>query len=233
MKNNDLKATERQLIKTRRKMFRDFKKFRRYYFPHYHKVADAPFHSEVVEILSRISVMRGSKVALAAPRGSAKSTIITLEYLIYSICYHTEDFIVIVSSTADHAAEALLNLKRELESNERLKKDFPDVCELYKKPGPARWSQHEIITKNNIKVTALGVGQNIRGKRHGESRPSLVILDDIEGNDMVQNEDSRYKLKDWFEKSVLKVGDGRTDFVFAGTIHHYGSLIRVPSVNRE
>jgi len=225
MKNNDYAAIDRQLIRRRRKMYRKFSKFRSYYLRHHHEVPDAPFHLALVEKLEEISRKRSSKIALAAPRGSAKSTIIALEYLIYSICYHTEDFIVIVSNTAEHAAEALQNLKRELEGNDLLRHDFPEVCELGKKPQPIRWSQKEIITKNNIKVIALGIGQNIRGKRHGQYRPSLVILDDLEGNDAVQNEDSRFKLKDWFEKSVLKVGHNRTNFIFTGTIHHYGSLL--------
>jgi len=225
MRNNDYHALQQRLIRARRSMCRDSGIFRQYYFPHYHKVQDAAFHVDLTGRLGRMSNTRSSKIAIAAPRGSAKSTIVTLEYVIYSICYRIEEFIVLISSTADHAAESLANIKHELETNDRLKKDFPEVCELDKKPSPPRWSQREIITKNNIKVTALGVGQNIRGKRHNQYRPSLVILDDIEGNEAVQNQDNRYKLKDWFEKSVLKAGHNGTNFIFVGTIHHYGSLL--------
>jgi len=223
--NSDYEVIKRQMIRTRRNMFHDFGKFRTYYFKHYHKTDDALFHLDLVGLLNRISITRNIKLALAAPRGSAKSTIVTLEFVIYLICQHLEEFIIIISSNAEQAAEYLTNIKHELETNDRLKIDFPEVCELGKKPEPLRWSQREIITKNNIKVTALSVGQKIRGKRHNEHRPGLVILDDIEGNEMAQNEDNRYKLKDWFEKSVLKVGDKRTNFIFAGTIHHYGSLL--------
>jgi predicted phage terminase large subunit-like protein len=206
-------------------MGRDFSKFRKYYFGHYHKVEDAEFHRDLTAMLGNMTTNRGSKFAIAAPRGSAKSTIISLEYAIYSICNNLEPCIVLISSTAERASESLKNIKDELESNPKLRKDYPEVCELNVKPLPSRWSQKEIITKNNIKVSALSVGQNIRGKRHNENRPSLIILDDVEGNEMVQNEESRYKLRDWFEKSVLKVGHKETNFIFAGTIHHYGSLL--------
>lgn len=225
MNQRELEKYEARLISHRRQMFSSFEKFRQFYFPEYHPVEDAVFHPELVQTLNWMSAARGSKIAIAAPRGSAKSTIISMEYIIYSICLRLEDFILLVSSTAGHAEESLAIVKRELESNERLRKDFPEVCELDKKPEPRRWARHEIITKNGVRVTALGVGQNIRGKRHNQHRPTLIILDDLEGNEMVQNEDSRYKLVDWFEKSVLKAGYNRTNFIFAGTIHHYGSLL--------
>lgn len=224
MPNNSLNIISQELTQTRRKTY-DFAKFQKFYFGHYHKNPAAPFHAELSKLLSEAADTRGRKLAIAAPRGSAKSTIITLEYVIFAICRHTDDFIVIISNTAEQAASFLSCIKAELETNELLRKDFPEVCELGKKPEPLRWSMHEIITKNNIKVTALGVGQNIRGKRHNQHRPTLVILDDIEGNEATQNEDNRYKLKDWLEKSVLKAGSAFTNFIFTGTIHHYDSLL--------
>jgi len=225
MTPEETKQLERKLISLRRKNYRDFSIFREWYFAHYHKTENAAFHGELAKLLGNISHERNSRLAIAAPRGYAKSTIITLEYVIYCMCYMREHFIMIISSTAPQAAEFLAEIKHELESNARLQKDFPELCEMDVKPEPLRWTQHEIITKNNIKLSALGVGQNIRGRRHNEHRPSLIILDDIEGNDPVQSDDSRYKLKDWLEKAVLKAGSNKTNFIYTGTIHHYGSLL--------
>ena len=104
--NDNYNEFERRFIKLRRKFCGTFQNFRRYYFKHYHKSEDAPFHRELVEMLQKVSAQRSSKIALAAPRGSAKSTIITMEYVIYLICYHLEDFIILVSSTSDHAGTA-------------------------------------------------------------------------------------------------------------------------------
>jgi predicted phage terminase large subunit-like protein len=119
----------------------------------------------------------------------------------------------------------LSDIKRELESNELLMRDFPEICELGRKPAPARWSQREIITRNGIKVLALGTGQQIRGRRNLEARPSLIIMDDIEPGDAVQNPESVYKLNDWVTKSVLKSGTTKTNMLCVGTIHNYGSLL--------
>lgn len=214
-----------RLIKIRRTLGKDFLKFRQRYFPHYHKVADGPFQEELSKMLYEVTTRRGSKIAIAAPRGCAKSTIVSLEYVIYCICYKLENFIVIISSTADQARGYLNDIKQELETNEYLIKDFPDICEIGAKPGPPRWTQHEIVTRNKVKVIALGVGQQIRGRRNREFRPSLVVLDDIESNEGLQNMESFNKLEDWLTKAVLKAGSSTSNFIYVGTIHHYGSLL--------
>ena len=99
---------------------KDFKFFRKYYFKHYHKFPDAQFHREVCDLLVCMTDERGSKLALAAPRGSAKSTIITLQYVLYCICHKKETFIVIISGTASQAEGFLSEIKAELQNNKLL-----------------------------------------------------------------------------------------------------------------
>jgi len=225
LSEKEIVASLYRLIKIRRSLCQDFLRFRQQYFQHYHKVTDGPFQEELSKMLYGIATRRGSKIAIAAPRGCAKSTIVSLEYVIYCICYKIENFIVIISSTADQARGFLNDIKQELETNENLIKDFPDICEIGAKPGPPRWTQHEIVTRNKVKVIALGVGQQIRGRRNREFRPSLIILDDIETNEGLQNMESFNKLEDWLTKAVLKAGTSTSNFIYVGTIHHYGSLL--------
>lgn len=204
---------------------RNFNAFRRMYFRHYNSVPDAVFHGELSGLLYEMTQKRGVQWAIAAPRESAKSTIVTLQYVLYCICYKIEPFILIVSNTNDQAAGLLSDVKKELESNDLLIQDFPNVCEVGKKPGPPRWTQREIITKNGVKVLALGTGQQVRGRRHKEFRPTLIILDDIETDETAQNPENYDKLHDWVTKAVIKAGTGTTNVVFIGTIHHYNSLL--------
>lgn len=223
--NKNIAIINQNLIKTRRKLLSEFAKFRQYYFPHYNKLPDSIFHKDMSYMLNNISIKRSGRLAIAAPRGSAKSTLVTVQYVIFCICHNIEKFIVIISNTSDQAQGYLSDIKRELESNERLCKDFPEVCEIDRKPAPQRWSQKEILTKNGVKVSALGAGQQIRGRKNKEYRPGLIILDDIEKDDSIQNPESYYKLQDWLEKSVLKSGTSDTNIIFVGTIHHYESLL--------
>lgn len=220
---NNKQAAASSITKT---LGMNFLFFRKFYFPLHNKTEDAPFHREVSNILQEMSFnKRGTKFALAAPRGSAKSTLVNTQYAIYCICYHIEPYIIIASSTSDQAEEHLSHIKTELTQNERLIRDFPDVCETGRKPGPPRWKQNEIITRNDVKLTALGSGQQIRGRRHKQFRPSLIILDDIEGNEEAKNQESYYKLYDWLTKAILKSGYDGTNVIFLGTIHHYNSLL--------
>jgi len=225
MKPETLFKVQTRLSSARVSLGRDFTKFRKLYFSHYHRLKDAFFHQEIALLLATCTTQRGQRVALAAPRGSAKSTIVSLEYVLYCICYKLERFIVLISSTNDQAVGLLEAVKRELETNPRLAKDFPGVCETGRKPGPPRWTRNEIVTRNGIKVIALGTGQQIRGRRNKEVRPGLIILDDIENDESAQNPENADKLLDWLTKSVLKSGTGETNVIYVGTIHHYHSLL--------
>jgi len=223
--NNKYNILRKKIIETRKKACKDFNKFRDYYFEEEHKQSDSDFHKNLSELLFNTAYNRGSKIAIAAPRDSAKSTIVTLEYVIYCICYKIEEFIVISSSTSDQAVDFLGHIKDELACNERLCRDFPEVCEIGKKPKPPRWTRREIITRNGIKVMALGTGQQMRGRRNRSERPSLVILDDIETGETSQSPENFQKLENWVTKSVLKAGTKRTNIIYVGTIHHYNSLL--------
>ena len=225
MNNAQLYQIKGDAIKLRRYFGRNFEYFRKYYFPLYHSIPDAPFHRDIGTLLAEASRKRGFRIALAAPRNSAKSTIVSLEFVIYCICYHLEEFIVIISNTKEQAESFLTNIKFELETNPRLKDDFPDVCEIGEKPKPPRWRQDDIITKNGIEVLALGYNQQIRSRKYKQSRPSLIILDDLEAGNAIQSAENFERLYDYLTRSVLKSGTNATNVVFLGTIHNYGSLL--------
>ena len=220
-----IELLSKKLIETRRQVFKDFLRFRKYYFKEYHEVPDAKFHEELSKLLMEITKKRRSKIAIAAPRDSAKSTIITLEYVIYCICYKIESYIVIISNTREQAVGFLRDVKHELENNERLLQDFPEACDRQIKPKPSPWKEIEILTSNKVKVTALGTDQEIRGRRNAKDRPTLILLDDIETSEPIQSPDNINKLEDWLTKSVLKAGSNITNIIYTGTIHHYDSLL--------
>ena len=220
-----VKNLSKDLSIIRREASKDFSKFRQYYFSHYHKVPDAKFHGDICQLLKDMAFSRGARIAIAAPRGSAKSTIITTEYALYCICHKIEPFILVISGTADQTERFLQDIKRELETNLLLIQDFPDVCEIGIKPGPPRWTKNQIITRNGVNVQALSVNQQVRGMRYGEFRPSLIVLDDIESEQNTHNPDNFYKLQDTITKSIIPAGTGTTNVIYIGTIHHYNSLL--------
>lgn len=182
-------------------------------------------HLEIYQILEEIIVARGKKVALAAPRNFGKTSLVMLIYIIYLICYGKEKFIVILSGTQSQAMQTLENIRKELTENERLRKAFPEIFESEGRPKPPRWKRDDIVTRNGIEILALGRGQQIRGRKYGNARPSLIATDDLESDDIASSNEGRDKLKSWFTKSVLPAGSEETNFLLLGNIFHPFSLL--------
>ena len=61
-------------------------------------------HEEIFSLLKAITERRNARVAIAAPRGYAKSTIISLVYPLWCVLYGKESFVLIVSNTSDQAS---------------------------------------------------------------------------------------------------------------------------------
>ena len=82
-----------------------------------------------------------------------------------------------------------------------------------------------IVTSTKIKVQTKGAGQKVRGLKHKNWRPDLIVLDDVENDELVRTVEQRRKLANWFNKAVSKCGDTYTDFIYIGTMLHYDSLL--------
>lgn len=194
------------------------------YFPHFIRhPSRSQLHEYLFDNLPKVTISKDSVyMAIAAPRGEAKSTIVSQLYSLYRIITGQSHFIVIVMDSIDQAIPMLEAIKTELDSNPRLASDFPKVT------GQGRvWQAKTIVTVNNIKVQAAGAGKKLRGLRHGAYRPDLVILDDIENDQNVQKPEQRDKLSNWMKKTILKLGGAgeKCDVIYIGTILHYDSVL--------
>lgn len=194
--------------------------FAKTYLQHHFKYTLSQAHRDIFAKLDDIMCNRGRKITVGAPRTFGKSTVISLTYVIYALCYSKEHFIVIISETVSQAEQLLENIKRELVENELLRQDFPEIFEYFGMPKPPRWTQGQIETRNGIKILALGVQQQITGRKYGKYRPSLIILDDVESAKKSYSLEAAENINCWFTKSILKAGDESTNYVFVGTIHH-------------
>ncbi|MFW2439112.1 MAG: phage terminase large subunit [Arenicellales bacterium] len=219
--STDPKASE----KRRKNAIADFHFFATTYFPHYIKKegGESIFHKFVYkELPALIDEAKGNKEAIAAPRGEAKSTIITQVFCIWCVVTGRKRYPVIIMDAFEQAAEMLEAIKVELEVNPRLIQDFPTAT------GQGRvWQAGVIVTANDCKVKAAGSGKRLRGMRHGPYRPDLIVLDDIENDENVRSKTQRDKLESWLKKAVLKLGppDGSMDLIYIGTILHYDSVL--------
>ena len=164
---------------------------------------------------------RDCRIAVAAPRGHAKSTLVSLAYVLWSAVYARERHIIIVSATLDQAVGVLRDVKRELTDNPLLASDFPKAVNPTRPP----WQRRQIVLPNNVMIEAYGAGKSMRGIKHGQHRPSLIVVDDVEDPSHVIASDQREKLREWFNGTLLKVGAEGTNVIVVGTVLHYDSLL--------
>ena len=189
------------------------------YLGHYIKYPFAPFHSEMFVLTENADTRL---TVLVAFRGSGKSTLITLSYPIWAIIgSQQKKFILILGQTQAQAKLHMANIKRELESNDLLKADIGPFEEISDEWG----SNSIVISKYGARITVASTEQSIRGLRHGQHRPDLVICDDIEDLNSVKTREGRDKTFQWLVGEVLPIGDQDTKIVIVGNLLHEDSLL--------
>ena len=212
----------------------DMEFFGRAYFPHYFSRPSPEFHRELDAIWQQgvlkgrypltpadtkaISRLPGVRRAVAAPRGHAKSTNLTFKGTMHSTLYGYKHYPIIISDSSEQAEGFLDNIRVEFEENTAILEDFGPLA-------GSVWRSNVLVTKTNIKIEAIGSGKKIRGRKHRNWRPDLIILDDVENDENLRSPEQRSKLKNWFDKAVSKSGDDYTDIVYIGTLLHYDSLL--------
>ena len=212
----------------------DMEFFGRACFPHYFSRPSPEFHRELDAIWQQgvlkgrypltpadtkaISRLPGVRRAVAAPRGHAKSTNLTFKGTMHSTLYGYKHYPIIISDSSEQAEGFLDNIRVEFEENTAILEDFGSLA-------GSVWRSNVLVTKTNIKIEAIGSGKKIRGRKHRNWRPDLIILDDVENDENVRTPEQRKKLKDWFDKAVSKCGDDYTDIIYIGTLLHYDSLL--------
>lgn len=190
----------------------------------------APFHKDMFHMTEDTDLLLGLIVAF---RGSAKSTIMTLSYPLWSILgKQQKKHIVIFSKTEKLAKQHFMNIKRELENNELLKKDLGPFKEFSDEWGGSAL----VLTDYGARITFASEGQSVRGMRHGPYRPDLIICDDVEDLQSVKTKESRDKTYQWFASEVIPLGHARTKIIIVGNLLHEDSLLmrlRAKILNEE
>ncbi len=228
MTNDNLPPRMEQLValmlrdrKARRKLTREHHElFFHCYFSHYVKYRTAPFQKDMFRMTENNGLQT---IVITAFRGSAKSTIMNMSYVLWSILgIPGKKFIVLVGQTQAQARQHLKNIKEELENNKLLHDDL--------------WPYHEeedewrnsclVIGSYSAKIMAVSIDQSVRGLRHKEFRPDLIICDDIEDLQSVKTREGRDKTYAWVKGELIPAGDRGTRIVFVGNLLHEDCLLR-------
>jgi hypothetical protein len=104
----------------------DFRLFCDSYFPRTFHLAWSPDHLKVISKIEQ-AVLYGGLFAMAMPRGSGKTTICECA-CIWAVLYGHREFVCLIGSDEGHAMDMLDAIKMELDGNELLLADYPEVC---------------------------------------------------------------------------------------------------------
>jgi predicted phage terminase large subunit-like protein len=192
----------------------------RKFLPTYFSRPSSKLHRWLARCFDSLHLKRGTKLAVVAPRGSAKSTWSSLCYPLRCAVEGRERFIQIISDTHQQALLHLAGLKAELEENEELALAYPRACGL----GPV-WRQERVELANGVVIEALGTGSKIRGRRNRAERPSLIIVDDPENDEHITSALQREKSWTWFSRAVANAGTPETNIIALGTALHRDCLL--------
>jgi predicted phage terminase large subunit-like protein len=162
------------------------------------------------------------QVAIAAPRGHAKSTAITFAYALALLLFRESRHLLILGANEELAASFVNDIKIELLENEALIAAF----------GFDRWlkdSETELIGRFNdgakFRVICKGALQRMRGMKWERKRPDHVIFDDLEDDEIVLNDLRRDKFRRWFYGAVRPIVRSGGKIRGAGTILHVDALL--------
>ncbi|OGM29462.1 hypothetical protein A2630_00505 [Candidatus Woesebacteria bacterium RIFCSPHIGHO2_01_FULL_44_10] len=161
-------------------------------------------------------------VVIVAFRGSAKSTIMTLSYPIWAMVGNlNKKFIILISQTQQQSRLILSNIKKEFETNTTLMSDFGPFGQ-----DDDEWRANSLVlSKYNTRITAISSGESIRGLRHLQNRPDLIICDDVEDLNSVKTREGRNKSYEWLTGDVIPAGNPNSKYVIIGNLLHEDSLM--------
>lgn len=182
----------------------DFRYFCEAYFP---LTFHLPWSNDHLKVIARIeqAVLRGGLFSMAMPRGSGKTTICECA-CIWAVLNGHRDFVCLIGSDEGHAMDMLESIKMELDGNDLLLEDYPEVLypiqsldgianrcngQLYKgQRTHIGWTAREIVMPtipgsiaSGAIIKVAGITGRIRGMKYKRSdgqtvRPSLVVIDD-------------------------------------------------------
>tara|TARA_R100001594_G_scaffold3754_7_gene13855 strand:- start:1311 stop:2813 length:1503 start_codon:yes stop_codon:yes gene_type:complete len=188
--------------------------FGKHCFPTALKKSTPPFHTNIYRDLADEEKRR---VLIAAPRGTAKSTVTTLIYPLWKAAFKTSNeelFIVIISESQAQSINFLSRIKYHLTYSTQFKQIFGDL-------GPetaSKWTHTDIVLANGTRMVAVGTGQRVRGFLQGDTRPNLIIVDDFESELNAYTPEARAKNRKWLTEAVIPSLSDEGKIAMIGTV---------------
>ncbi len=214
---------------TRRSLAKTLAGFCLVYLPHYLDHKPASFHPE---LLATLGNHKEKMIEVVGFRGSAKSTFGSLALPLWAALEYPEfyNFIIPIADTSTQANLNIANIKEELENNPLIKQDYGNVKGKFvadwSLESEEEWQAKNMLLSNGVRILARSRGQKVRGLRHKQHRPKLVVVDDPEDLEWIRTKENRDKTERWLRGEVIPAIDEMTGrLVVIGNQLHTDALM--------
>ncbi|HLH93531.1 MAG TPA: hypothetical protein VKW08_00290 [Xanthobacteraceae bacterium] len=206
------------------------------YLPHHFPADLSDFFDEMAGALQDHDCRR---LEIIGFRGCAKSTMASLALVLWCALEHPDKypFIIMLADTRGQASINAASVQHELRNNELILRDYGHL--KYRKiddpkPEPTLesdedWQAMNAVLDNGVRILSRSRGQKVRGVKHRQHRPSLIVADDVEDLDWVRTQENRDKSDRWFRGNVLPSvdeQDGRVVLI-GNWLHTDGLMARL------
>ena len=140
------------------------------------------------------------QINIIAPRGHAKSSIVGGVFPLWHAMFDKgPKLIVLISRTQDHAVKLLGTIKDVLDYSQ----NFRQLFGYWGMNSARSWAKSEIELKDGTMIVCKGTGQQLRGIKHGNQRPTLIILDDPEDENNTKTAEAMESNLRWLLQSAI------------------------------
>jgi len=206
------------------------------YLPHHFPADLSEFFDEMAGALQDHDQHR---LEIIGFRGCAKSTMASLALVLWAALEHPDKypFIIMLADTRGQASINAASVQHELRNNELILRDYGHL--KYRRiddprPEPTLesdedWQAMNAVLDNGVRILSRSRGQKVRGVKHRQHRPSLIVADDVEDLDWVRTQENRDKSDRWFRGNVLPSVDEQTGRVvlIGNWLHTDGLMARL------
>lgn len=203
----------------------------------------ADVHREIWNDIQESIISNGAnQIGRILPRGTGKSAFGTFAVSCWCHAYEFKKYTLICSDIGSTAEKFIKDIKNTFLENKYIEKAFGKLLDDRDKRYVCNSTQLEFTNKTFIE--AISSTSPMRGRKYGNTRPELILLDDYQSEDDVRTEEARGKkwkrfsddVKYAVQKAVVRSGKTikkGTTLIALGTLQHkecfYSRLIKQPT----
>lgn len=170
--------------------------------------------------------LKEDRHAYVAPRDTGKSTWWFLILPMWAAAHGHVKFAAAFAHSGTQSETHLHAFRSELAENHKLRTDFPDLCTPARKPNGKTTADNiqMLRTKMGFAFAARGVDAANLGLKEKDTRPDLILLDDVEPDEASYSQYQMEKRRGTIIEAILPM-NLRAHVVLVGTVTMPGSIV--------